>query len=545
MRIKKELLSLSPLRISIIYLVVACLWILFTDRILESVVTDVSQMSLLQTYKGWFYMIFTSVGLYFFIKKQNEEEKELFKERSQFIEAILENIPLGIAVNNIDDGKMTLMNDQFSSVYGWPVEIVKDVDTFFLNVYQDEEFRQEIRKKIMVDIASGNQDRMQWDRIPIDTKNHEKRYVNAKNISLPDQNLMISTVVDVTERVMAEQEIKKSEELYRYLFHKNPQPMWIFELETLRFLEVNYAAVKQYGYSKKEFLRMKIIDIRPIYERLKLEAEIQKLNKNEDNSKNEWIHLKKNGDRITVNTYGTAIEYEGKSARLVLINDVTQKNRNQELLIEAAILGEDRERKRIAQELHDGIGQYLSAVNLNMESLKKEVSSFSEKKKNRFLTSLKFVKKAMNETRTMAYALMPAELEELGLYAALNTLAKEIEESAEVKVILEEKADESTFEIKMISNLYRIAQEGIKNAIEHGKASEIKLKFEESEGQLHFIISDNGIGIDPDKINTSSGIGIRSINARAEAMAGEVKMTGNKGAGYKIQINVPINGSHK
>jgi PAS domain S-box-containing protein len=139
------------------------------------------------------------------IHDQKVSELEL-ADRKEFIETTLDNLPIGIAVNEIDSGKTILINKQFSEIYGWPEEELSDVDTFFENVYPDKEYRNEIKGQILEDIESGDPSRMSWKNIEITTQESEKRIVNAKNIPLYDQNQMISTVIDVTAEKEAEEE---------------------------------------------------------------------------------------------------------------------------------------------------------------------------------------------------------------------------------------------------------------------------------------------------------------------------------------------------
>ena len=127
---------------------------------------------------------------------------------------------------------------------------------------------------------------------------------------------------DITKRYEAEEALKEGEKKYKYLFDQNPVPMWIFDEKTLEFLEVNKAAIYHYGYSYEEFLGMTIKDIRP-------EEDIEILKKKMSEERDEfhaagiWRHKKKNGDVIFVDLMAHLIEYDGRSARLVLATDVT------------------------------------------------------------------------------------------------------------------------------------------------------------------------------------------------------------------------------
>lgn len=122
-----------------------------------------------------------------------------------------------------------------------------------------------------------------------------------------------------------------NENKYRYLFEHNPIPMWIYSLETLAFLEVNNSAVQHYGYSRDEFLKMRLSDIRPIEDLEKLQKDVADTS-NAFNNAGQWRHIKKNGDIIYVDIISHSIEYESVKARLVLLNDITDQKNTQEQL---------------------------------------------------------------------------------------------------------------------------------------------------------------------------------------------------------------------
>lgn len=151
------------------------------------------------------------------------QNREL-EEQKQFIETTLDNLPIGVAVHTIDEGKNTLMNRRFSWIYGWPPEEIKDVETFFEKVYPNEEYRQMVKMMVMNDISSGDPARMIWNGVEITTRSGERRFVNAKNIPLEEQGLMISTVQNVTDQKRRDDELlaslKEKEILLAEIHHR-------------------------------------------------------------------------------------------------------------------------------------------------------------------------------------------------------------------------------------------------------------------------------------------------------------------------------------
>lgn len=136
-------------------------------------------------------------------------------------------------------------------------------------------------------------------------------------------------VIDVTERKQSEARLLESEIRHRSMFENNPQPMWLLDAETLAFLSVNDAAVARYGYSREEFSRMTIRDIRPAEELTRLEARLTKDIHTRSTNSEVWTHQCKNGSKIQVEINSHAMDFQGRPAVLILANDVTEQLKSQ------------------------------------------------------------------------------------------------------------------------------------------------------------------------------------------------------------------------
>ena len=132
--------------------------------------------------------------------------------------------------------------------------------------------------------------------------------------------------INITERKLAEEALRDSEVRYRTLFDSNPQPMWVFDVQTLAFTSVNSAAVAQYGYSRDEFLAMTIQDIRPPEEVATLGARLAELHTGCRNA-SRWTHRRKDGSLLQVEITSHGLDDGGHPSRLVLATDVTARER--------------------------------------------------------------------------------------------------------------------------------------------------------------------------------------------------------------------------
>ncbi len=171
---------------------------------------------------------------------------------------------------------------------------------------------------------------------------------------------VLSLVLDVTARNRIEEVMRASEEQYRLLFESNPLAMWVYDLETLRFIAVNEATIQQYGYSREQFLEMTIEQIRPPEDVPRLHDYLV-LNSPRFDRAGEWRHQKKNGAIITVEITAHQLDFSGRPAELVMALDITERKLAEEALLES----EDRYRDLVdnSHELmctHDLEGRILS-----------------------------------------------------------------------------------------------------------------------------------------------------------------------------------------
>jgi PAS domain S-box-containing protein len=145
--------------------------------------------------------------------------------------------------------------------------------------------------------------------------------------------LLFKSIIYSLERFKNIAALAKSEKLYSDLFNFNPQPTWVYDLETLKFLDVNCVAVTNYGYSKEEFLNMTLRDIRPLKEYKRLEVSVKLLKYNGEGITDRiFTHIKKNKEKIRVKIESKIIDYKGKKAVLVVASDITSHLKHLEII---------------------------------------------------------------------------------------------------------------------------------------------------------------------------------------------------------------------
>ncbi|HEY1038830.1 MAG TPA: sensor histidine kinase, partial [Bacteroidia bacterium] len=214
----------------------------------------------------------------------------------------------------------------------------------------------------------------------------------------------------------------------------------------------------------------------------------------------------------------------------------TQKDLRSKAVIEA----EEKERRRIAQDLHDGVGQILSAAKLNLSGLESKLKPENDEQKALLANALDLVNDSVKEVRTVSHNMMPNTLIKLGLASAVREFITKIGTVPNLKIDLQILGMEERLENTIETVLYRVIQEVVSNIIKHAKANVISMQLIRHEDDLTIMIEDNGIGFDKAKIAQAEGIGLKNIISRVEFLNGQVDFDTTPGQGTTVVIEVPL-----
>ncbi len=261
---------------------------------------------------------FEGVGIDITERKRAEEEKVFAKKSLQLI---LDNTEEGFVVISPELKVISYNNraNEFNLKFtGKPLRQGNNIHEYLVN-------RSLLNS--VIDAALSGKSHQLFIEVPDEEENYTFQFTirpiyNEKNQSYG----LILTSRNVTEAKRAEQLLLDSEEKYRFLFFSNPQPMWVFDQETLQILEVNDVAVQKYGYSRDEFLSMTIRDIRPAEEIPTMLERVNRMMRDSGISSNEhiWRHKKKNGEIIFVEIKSHSILFNGRKGFLISVNDITR-----------------------------------------------------------------------------------------------------------------------------------------------------------------------------------------------------------------------------
>ncbi|NTW33561.1 MAG: tetratricopeptide repeat protein, partial [Bacteroidetes bacterium] len=209
----------------------------------------------------------------------------------------------------------------------------------------------------------------------------------------------------------------------------------------------------------------------------------------------------------------------------------------QKLRFKEVIEAQELERKRIAEDLHDSIGLILATAKFNMTELE-DIVTFKEAEDESILkNSIILVDEAFQEVRNISHNMMPSALTELGLVTALKELISKMNKSHKLHIDLKIYGfDERLNELVEIT-VYRIVQEIISNIIKHAEATVVDIILKKENTEINLNIEDNGIGIDKNKIEKSSGIGWKNIFSRVTMLNGKINIDSKHNLGTTINIS--------
>jgi len=206
--------------------------------------------------------------------------------------------------------------------------------------------------------------------------------------------------------------------------------------------------------------------------------------------------------------------------------------------LKAMLEGEEKERRRIARELHDGLGASLATVKMQISAVSSRYPAV--KTNNSYQKAENLIDEACQNVREISHNMMPTLLEQNGLEIAIGNVCEQFANSYDLDIEfipfgLEKEAEE----IVQVA-VFRICQELLKNAVKHAKANEVIVQLTIEDDHLNLVIEDDGKGFDPGELNQKEGIGLRNIRSRVEYLNGQLDIYSKKGEGSTFTIDIPL-----
>ncbi|HKZ01760.1 MAG TPA: PAS domain S-box protein, partial [Pyrinomonadaceae bacterium] len=373
-------------------------------------------------------------------------------------------------------------------------------------------------------------------------------WVNLTRVRLGDADdprpQHLSLIEDITERKRAEQALLESEERYRELFENARDPIYVHDLSG-KYTSVNRAAERLSKYPREEILGRDFAEfIAPAHLKMIRAHLCKKLNE-EGETTHEIEVITKEGEAVPVEVSSRLIYENGVPVSVQgTARDITDRKRAQEAFRQFShqlIEAQECERQRIARELHDEIGQVLTAVRLNLQAV--QTACQSATCQPYIDENISVVDEALRKVRDLAFDLRPALLDDLGLIAALRWYVDRFAKRSGIRATVRANplASEHRLPRAVETTAFRIAQEALTNVARHAQAESVVVELQYESEEVTLRIVDDGIGFNKQPFSLSGAdLGLRGMEERAVAVKGTLEIVPVTPTGTEVRVRLPL-----
>ncbi len=343
----------------------------------------------------------------------------------------------------------------------------------------------------------------------------------------------LCALLDVTAQRLIEEELYRQQERYRTVVETASDGFLMLDPQG-HVSAVNEAYLQRSGYGRDELGQMSIADLEAKESSDEVETHLAKV-KRLGNDRFETLHRAKSGETWPVEVSVAFSELAGERF-FVFARDISERRRLEQEIIAASTM----EQERIGREIHDGIGQQLSGLTMMAEAVKQDLldAGLSAEAKS-VADLLEHLQTALEDARLLARGLSPLQIDTQGLADALEVLTEQIRKTTGVECHYRGASTFSFGGHVSALHLYRVAQEGVHNALTHGHPQRIEIDLREKDGLIVLDVLDDGDGI-PAEHERGNGLGLRIMQYRADIMNGTCMVQCAEGSGTLVRCTVPL-----
>jgi len=375
--------------------------------------------------------------------------------------------------------------------------------------------------------------------------------VSLSPVSIEGETLVMAVITDVSEKRTAK---LKLEESYRKINNLiNNLPGIVYQCRNDQYWTMDYispACEQITGYKQEEFYGspsdITYAELILPEERAEVWEHVQESLSRKSTFRVTYRIRDKAGIQKWIWEQGVGV-YDQDDDLISLegcIFDITPIVKSQERINQAIYAAENKERARIANDLHDGVQQILGASSLNLKYLSDDVKELPPKFQDHYNKSLQYLEQGIRESRNIAHRLMPMEIEELGLDQAIQQLLDELKCNLGIEInYYNNLEDKLSREVEL--GLYRVVQEAFNNINKYSKATKVSIQLVSNDDGIQMMIEDNGVGFDKNKIDLyKQGFGLAGMKNRIIALSGQLSVDSRPGRGACIVAWLPKKPKH-
>jgi PAS domain S-box-containing protein len=467
------------------------------------------------------------------ITEQRRAEQALRESESRFRVAY-EHAPIGIEQVDVRSGKLLEVNAKLCGILGYSRDEL--LHKTFAEITDPSDLK--VERRLLKDLTAGRVSSYTLEKRYIN-RNHEPvwvRVTSAKAGLSGEHPYRITVVQDIREHKAAEQSLRDSAERMRAIVDTAVDA--IITIDERGIIEsANLATERLFGYQAKELIGRNIKMLMPdpyqsehdTYLRNYVttgEAKIIGIGR-------EVIALRKDRTTFPINLSVSEVQLGNRRLFTGIIHDISQRRNLEKQILEIS----EAEQRRIGQDLHDGLCQYLVGIGFSAEMIAARIGQQSPEQADEVRKIGQLMRNAATQARDLSHGLNPVGIGEQGLATALATLARQISELFQVACSFESAGSPNVSDRAAAMHIYRIAQEAVSNSVRHGHAQEIAITLKSAKSYLVLAIEDNGRGI---KDAGRTGMGLKTMSYRARMIGGNLQIGPRAGGGTIVKCGIPI-----
>jgi len=517
-----------------------------------------------------------------FLQREISERKrveEALEENRERLQTLMEKIPNGVGVVSLD-GKMIYCNPALANLleYG---------GTEILQIKLSEIVHPDDRQRLMGKLQhlfEGGPEYFSEYRVITKSGKTISVEVSSRRIIYDRKPVILSVVKDISERKKAEDALRLSEARYRALIEQAGDGIFVAD-ENGNHLDVNSSGCNMLGYTREEILRLNVRDLYPVEDLKVIPPSFEALKKGETITRERRLR-RKDGTSILAEATAKMLPdgrmqaivrditerkmveeelhlhrihleelVEERTARLKaanrkLRNEIQVRKQAEKKLkqsgeqlrklsahIESA---REKERTRIAREIHDQLGQSLSTLQMDLAWLELNLANGKDAVLEKIRSMSTFSGNMIKEVQRISQELRSSVLEHLGFTPALSSLTQEFQKKTGIRCDFICRNKDITLTEDQSNVLYRVSQEALTNIYRHANATHASVKLEEKNREIRLTICDNGIGIPQERINDPDALGLIGIRERLYFLKGKLDIKGIPKKGTTLIVTIPL-----
>lgn len=480
-------------------------------------------------------------------RKLAEEKEE--EDRKKF-EALFYESSVCKIITEIDTGLIIEVNKSYCNFIGFKKEELIHKTIHELNIWVDIKQRDEVIKKVVLKKRAPKQ----WE-IKIRVKNGSLKWILANfDVILHQRKLcFLTTFTDITAKKDLEEkgnllnaeiqyrtsyQLKFTNNKYKSLINQAPDAIFMFNKYGY-LLEVNTNTVKLTGYSKKELLKKNVRDFlrntdSDYFQKIFTEFNQSKTSRLELiilNKKNEPIYIDFSCRKLSDDNFIAIAKNITENKKMTEV--LKQSNEEYKLLATHLQTIREEERHLIAREIHDELGQYLTAISYDLSKLNDQIKD--DQCHEKIVHAKLLLQDTINAVRKIAFNLRPIAIDELGLSEAIKFYAKDFENRTSIRCKYRDQTKGFIItNTNSAISFFRIFQEALTNVTRYAKASLVEVSLKIIDEKLLLTIKDNGVGFDLAEIAKKKSLGLIGMRERVKVINGDFTLNSKPGSGTTV-----------